>query len=274
MFDINNLIIDHALRGTMFDKTTGDVIFSITQPKDPSLECSGETVFVTDAIGSKIAGFDRSKDATLSGSNAIIDLGLLAAQLGSDKAVADSSNKIVVPKLEEVAATDGSESKKVLKLAKTPVGTSGAEIKFIYKINKDKSMGTKFEVGTEDTNFKIDAATKTITLPTSGYTYADGDAFYVWYSYEADGTAGNGAVEIVDSATAFAKAGRFDLEVIFCDICDTNNKYYGHVIFENAKMGNAVTININNEADHGFTINCQQDYCATDKRLFRIVIPE
>lgn len=267
-FDVNSFVIDRALRGTLFDKSTGEVIFSINQIKDPSLECSGETVYTTDAVGARIAAFDRSKDATLSGSNALIDFGMLAAQLGSDKVAANSSDTISVPVCEVLTAADGE-----LALAHVPTGTSGSEIKYIYAVNTDKSIGTKYEsAATADaTHFKVTAADKTIDLPTG---VADGTQFYVWYEYAADGTAGNGAVEIVDSATAFAKGGRFDLEVILCDICDTNTKYYAHIIFDNAKMDNSVTINFNNEAEHGFTINCAQDYCSIDKKLFRIVIPE
>lgn len=267
-FDVNSFVIDRTLRGTLFDKSTGEVIFSINQIKDPSLECSGETVYTTDAVGSRIASFDRSKDATLSGSNALIDFGMLAAQLGSDKKQASTSSKIICPIFEEVEVASNK-----IALSKVPVGTEGAEVKFIYSKNKDGSLGTKYTAGSSAsaTEFVIDADEKEITPPTGA---ANGDAFYIWYDYEADGNANNGAVEIVDSATAFAKGGRFDLEVIVCDICDVNTKYYAHIIFDNAKMDNNVSINFNNEAEHGFTINCAQDYCSADKKLFRVVIPE
>ena len=39
MFNVENLIINRILRGTLFDKATGEVIFSIDQISDPSLEC-------------------------------------------------------------------------------------------------------------------------------------------------------------------------------------------------------------------------------------------
>lgn len=275
MFDVNSVVIDRAIRGTLFDKSTGEVIFTINNIKDPSLECSGETVFSTDAVGCKIASFDRSKDATLSGSNALIDFGLFAAQLGSDKTTATNTAKILVPKFEEVKVTKNDDNKNVLALNKKPAGTAGAEVKFIYTVKQDRSLGNKYACGTDTaTQFSVDADGKEILLPTGYDAETDGDTFYVWYDYEADGATGNGAVEIINSAIAFAKGGRFDLEVIFCDICNPNLKYYGHVVFDNAKMDNSVSVNFNNEAEHGFSIQCNQDYCSAEKKLFRIVIPE
>ena len=70
-FDLNNFVIDRVRRGTMFSPETGEVLWSITQIKDASLSMTSESADVTDAIGSVIMKFDRSKSAEFSASNAL-----------------------------------------------------------------------------------------------------------------------------------------------------------------------------------------------------------
>ena len=271
---IEDLLIDRPLRGTLFDKANGEVIFTVDQLREASLECSGETVYSTDAVGSKIAAFNRSKDATLSGTNAVFNFGMLAAQLGSDKVFATAEAKIEVPKMEILKPTGESGNYK-LSLSKVPVGTTGSEIQHIYALRNGHSIAKKYSVGAavSATQYTVDAASKTITLPTDGEITAD-TQFAVWYNYAADGSTGNEAVEISDKVDVFAKGGIFDLEVLFVDPCNTNEKIYGHVIFSNAKMQDGVTITFSNEAEQNFTIECMQDYCNPNRELFRMVIPD
>ena len=99
-FDINNLVIDHILRGVMTSTADGSFMWSINQITEPSLSVTTETSEAVDALGSKIATFDRAKNAEFSANNSIFDLGLFAAQNGRDKEVASSTSKIISPAFE------------------------------------------------------------------------------------------------------------------------------------------------------------------------------
>lgn len=252
--NIDSLVINRAIRGTLFDKTNGDVIFTIDQIQDPSLECTGEQADVVDALGKKITSFDRSKEATLTGSNALINLGLAAAQFGSDKVIASADNKITVPRCEELVASEGKVT-----LRDIPSG----DVTFIYSLNDDGSIKAKYEMAGTAAAGKFSIAGKVITLPTDART----GRFLVYYDYESDS-----AISFANSADAFAKGGRFVLEVLLADICDPNIEYYAYVVFGNAKMTNEVTIDFSNEAEHNFEIQAMQDYCTTDKKLFEIIV--
>jgi len=105
-FDLNNFVIDRVRRGTMFSDASGEALWSITQITDASLSMTGETVDATDAIGAVITQFDRAKSAEFSGSNALWDLGLSAAQFGSQKVVASSSKTIRTPMYEQLLVSD------------------------------------------------------------------------------------------------------------------------------------------------------------------------
>jgi len=99
-FAYDTLVIDRCDRGTLFDKTTGEVIFTARDIMNPALEVGGSQVFVTNSIGSRIATFDREKTAKFSAENSQINLGILAAQMGELKTLATEAATILAPKME------------------------------------------------------------------------------------------------------------------------------------------------------------------------------
>lgn len=268
-FNVNDMIIDRPIRATLFDKTSGEVIFTIDQVTDPSLEATSESAEVRDAAGSLVTEFERSKTVIFSGSNSFVNLGLLAAQTGSSKEIASATNPINVPKFEmiELGATAGTPNATVT-LSEEPVGT----LKYIYRLANDKSIAEKFEVGIDPlTNFSISG--KVVTLPTTPAFVAT-DRFSIWYEYETDGTTGLGSVRISSFAEVFARVGKFDLEILLADICNPNVKYYAHLVGDNAKIDGNFSITFNNEATHPFSVKIMQNYCDANKKLFDIIIPE
>lgn len=257
MFNVENLIINRPLRATLFDKATNDVLFCADQLTDANLECSGEQVFVNDAQGVKVAGFDRSKDATFSATSAFINFGLMAAQLGSDKEVASESSKIVIPAFELIEVKNATS----VSLQYEPA----ENIKYIYSTHPDKTKNETFKLGTVASATEFAISGKTITLPTDKFKV--GDMVAVWYSRET-----SEAVAIKNTAKDFAKGGRFVLEVLCTDFCDTTTVYYAYIIFENAKLDNSLSLNFTNEATHQFSINAMQNYCSVNNELFTIIV--
>lgn len=261
VFNIDNLIINRALSASMLDRTTGEAMYSLNQIKDPSLEVTGETVYSTDAVGIKVAAFDRSKEAKLTGSNAFVNLGLAAAQFGSDKAVASATNKIISP-VREVLTTNATS--KTITLSATPAtGTTMA----VAIMTVDGGVAKTLTLGDAAGAGKYTIAEKVITLHEDDLNETGDTSVLVLYKKES-----SEAVQIDNRADCFAKGGEFWLEVLFCDPCDTTTEYHGFLVFPNAKMSNETTIDFNNEATHGFTIEAMQDYCSTEKKLFYMVV--
>ena len=164
--NINNFVIDRALSATMFDKSTKEAIWRLTQIEDFSISNSAEDKTATDAQGATVAKFITAKSATMSGSNSFLDLSLGAAQMGTTKVVADGTHKATVPGV-DTYTVKGTENEKMT-LSHVPVGTDGAEIGFIYAVNPDSSLGTKYKLNSaaSATEFALNAASKEITIPT------------------------------------------------------------------------------------------------------------
>ena len=217
--DTNNFIIDRVRRGTMFSTTDGSALWSINQITNPSLSMTSESVDAVDAIGVKVMTFERAKEATFSAESAIFDLGLLAAQTGSEKVVATSAAKITVPISEDFTVSGAS-----ITLSQTPK----EDLTHIYVLTGSGNLGVAYTSATsaDATHFKQSG--KVITLPT-GVTSG---RVTVMYDYESDN-----AVKVVNSAEKFPKAGKFRLEVLGADVCDPTGVVTAYLRSEERRVG-------------------------------------
>lgn len=260
MLDRSNFIVDRYVRGTGYDLGTGERMYSMTQMKDMNLSINiDNSVDVVDAEGSKIETIEKGISATLTGNNAFLNFDLLANQIGATFKEASSIDKITMPKWEEVTLTDGQPT---VVLKEIPVGTPGAEIPFIYIIPKGEGNSVAYKLGTEDNEFALNAGTKTITLPTD-YTAAAGDKLFVDYEYEVEK-----GFAITKLATDRTKEHKFVALVLGHDICDKNTQYAAWQVFPRAKFSQEINQDFSTDADHSFTLNMTQDYCADENILF------
>lgn len=258
-FDINNFVIDRALRGIMTSQATGEIMYSINQIEEPSLNITADEKTAVDAMGTTIASFNTAKNAEFSGSNSLFDMNLLATQMGTVKKVANTTSKIVRPVFETIEVTGATVTIKY-----EPVGQT---IDAIYVLKGDSTMGQKYlcDAASGAKKFSYDNASKAITLPTE---VTSGEIF-VMYETETDA-----AVEVAASANEFPTAGKFILEVLGCDVCDQTTLRYAYIIFPNAKLDSNVDISFATDGKHPFKLKANQAYCDRKKTLFKIVIPE
>ena len=251
---IKNFIVDRVVRGNMYDNGTGELLWSLNQIQSPSLTMDAETVDAVDALGTTIMSFDRSKTCTLSGENAIFDICLLGDQVGS-KAKSEERNIPVFESL-DVTADGGS-----VKLSHTPVD----EVAYIYVLNEDGSLGEQYKVAEAATSTEFAISDTTITLPTG---VKAGSRIFVSYEYKGTATA------VVNSANNFPKAGKFVMEVLGRDICDSTTEIYAMLVLPSAKLSASTDVSFETEMTQGFELVAQQNYCSKDKELFTLIIPE
>lgn len=255
--NVNNLVINRMNTAILEDKTSGEMLLHCLEVSEGSLECSGEQIYATGAVGQRIASFDRSKEAQITMSSSFFDLNLIAAQAGTTKVVATEEAKIIAPKLETLTVAEGK-----LTLSATPVADT---VTHIYLLNNDGSTKSVFTVGAVASETEFSITGSNITIPTDGVS--DGDRIFV--KYETEVTEG---VSITNNATNSAKAGKLTVEVFFVDPCDQNIEYKGYVIFPNAKLTLESTIEFDAEAKQAFTFEAMQDYCDAEKKLYQIIV--
>ena len=274
-FDLNNFVIDRVVRGIAVSQgdnaklgiSAGDVLFSINQITNPSLSCSSESTDAVDALNVPIATFYRAKNAEFSAENALFDMNLLATQAGTTKKVATSSAKIETPCFQTIDITSSTS----YTLSHTPkTGTTPK----VYVLNGDGTLGEKVEIDATASGKKIAIAGTTVTIVAGEAGYKEGEQLFFMYDYEADGGSGNGAVEVVNSATNFPVGCKFIMEILGCDVCDQTNLIYAYLVFPNAKLSPDFDWSIATDSTHPFSMKAMQEYCSKDKALFKVVIPE
>lgn len=217
-FDLSNFVIDRVVRGIATDMRTGDILFSINQITNPSLTASSDSTDAVDAMNVPIATFYRAKTAEFSAENALFDMNLLATQSGTTKKVAASNAKITTPCFQTI---DIEENKTSYSLSHTPkTGTTPK----VYVLKGDGTLGEKVVIDTVAADRKISLAGTTLTIVIGEAGYKAGEQLFVMYEYEADGTEGNGAVEVANSANNFPVGCKFVMEILGADVCDQTNK--------------------------------------------------
>lgn len=247
----------------MMSTADDSLMWSINQVTDPSLSVTSETAEAVDALGSTIATFNRGKAAEFSANNSIFDLGLLAAQNGTDvKEAVSEATAVLTPKFDTITVLSGETQ---YDLAEEP---SPKELKKLYLLNGDGTLGTAYtsSVSATASTFVYDDTNNKITIPTGLQAGAQLMAIYDYAS--------ESATYMQADAINFPKAGRFILEVLGIDVCDPTTQIHAYIEFPNAKLDANVDISFTTDGNHPFTIQAQQAYCDAEKILYRIIIPD
>jgi hypothetical protein len=245
--NMNNFVIDRILRAVGKSKD-GDVLFAINQVTNPSLSVTSETSEAVDALGSRIAVFNRAKSCEFSAENALFDMALMAQQAGSKEGVVRG----------EVKAVPAFDPMDEGKLAHTPINADAIKI---YELNGDGSFGAEIKKsidGGADGGYVLEGIN--VTLP-------EGKNGIAVYEYDAEK-----AVSVVNSATEFPKACQLVLEVLGCDVCNQEELIYAYLIFPNFKISPDFDWSLATDGTHPFSGMAMQNYCDEKKELYKLVI--
>ncbi len=261
MFNPNELVLERIRAVEEYDPATSELTGRYTQIEEPSLKTAAEGTAVTDAMGAEIATFYKAQTGTFSFSNSLFSLDLAASQFGTDKEIADTDNKVTIPVSEIInIAADGTATLKYV-----PVGTTGAEVKYVKVINENNTFGKTYEVSATagDDKFTLDAANRKITLPEN----VTGRAF-VRYERESDS-----AVKVTKNTNGVPAVKSLLIHALFHDPCNTNSVYAGVINVPRAQINpEAVEISLTPDGKHSAEYKLQKPYCDENARLFDIII--
>lgn len=253
--NLNNIIVDRVLRGVFSDKND-NIIFALNQVQNLSLNSTSESQEVVDAFGVSIMELMRSKAIEASAENAIYDMGLLAAQYGTEKKAATTDKKLIVPAMESFEVEGTTQTLKHMPISMP---------KAIYKLNGDSTLGAKYKAPSEEYEGDFTYADGVITLPTD---VKAGDEMFVMYEYESEN-----AVEVVNSANEFAKMGKMTFECLVYDVCDPETKIFAYLVLPRFQLSNDFDWSIGGDSQtHAFSGKAHVDYCSRDKKMVRVVI--
>lgn len=259
-FNPNEVVFEKIRYIEEFDPTTMKLLSRLTNVKDPSLNFTSDGTQVTDAQGAEIVTFYNAAQGQLSYTNAIHSFDLLAEQFSSEKNIASSTNKITTP-VSEVLEIVGNK----VTLKYVPVGTSGAEIKYVQLINDENEFGETLEVSASIAagKFTIDAASKTLT-------FNSGTAGRVIVDYETEMTE---AISLAKTTDSMPPVRTLHVHCYFRNKCDTNIKYIGVLRFPRAQVDvSSVDVSLTPDGGHGVTYKLQKPYCDETGKLCEVFV--
>ena len=253
--NLNNIVVDRVLRG-IFSDSKDNIIFSLNQVQNLSLNQTSESQEVTDALGVSIMELMRAKALEASAENAIYDFSLLASQYGTTKVTATADEKLTVPAMETFEATGATYA-----LKHTPVKAPVA----IYALNGDSTLGEKYVAATAASAAEFAYTDGVITLPTG---LGANTEMFVMYEYETEN-----AIQIINSANQFAKMGKMTFECLVYDVCDPETKMFAYLILPRFQLSNDFDWSIGGDSQtHAFSGKAMVDYCSKDKQMVRVVV--
>lgn len=230
----------------------GDILYTIKDISNFSINNSAETVDAVDGLGNVIDTYLRSKTAEMSGENAIFDLPLAAAMAGTK--VSTGAVDIQFHDIIKVAA--GATE---ITLSKTP--KAGGEPVMVYTVNSDGTLGEKIEVGADGAATYADGK---ITLGTALSADEEVNVF-VPYTYAEDN-----ATKFENFADAATIPSRVVVEGLGRDVCDHHQVYF-YITAPYAELSYDGEFGFATDSTYNFTLNCKKPYCSDDG-LYAVIV--
>lgn len=265
---VDNLIFDHVLSGTFYDKTTGEAKLRLNQVQNPSLSNTGETVDIMSNTGVMIAQLDRNKGATFSGENALKNMQLFATQAASEIEYAAESKPVLVPAFDIVETVAGT-TEYALDHAPKDDAFDG-----VYILTPGGNLGKKLDMedAAGDGVFAYSNGKVTVKFSTEGVpgTCSAGESLIFMYDYEEKAK----AAQFVNRADEFSKPMRAVFEILAHEACSVQDKIYVLLEFPSVKLSSSFDMDMNPDAAQPFELQCMVDYCGRDKSLYRLIVVE
>lgn len=250
-FRLGDFSIDEILLGV--GEQDGQVLFTLDQLNNASIEVSAESTDFTDKKGNVWKKIYTSKTATMSAQNSMLHPNILGLASGTNPEYATATNAIQMPKIVQAQA--------------------GAEIDIADAIKGSIKVIGLFNDGANDVAKTAEEITAMIsgtkmTLPAAG---DDLPQTYV-VIYERSKTEG---IKIQNNADSFPSSYKLTLYFSYYSICDKTMKG-GYIVAPNFQPDPNQTITLDRETqevDFNGTLNV--DYCsgAGERVLYIIYIP-
>lgn len=200
--------------------------------------------------------FWRSKAASFTATNALMNLSVMEATSGSTKQVASSTTKIQMPKIMIVNKTTD------------PITLTGL-VEGTVRVNaleNNGTMGKAYQQSTAPsaTEFGI-ASTNQLSLPTD----TEATRFVVKFEREVES-----GVLIDNRADKYPSTVKLTLKCLGVEPCTPDVLRAIYVIFPSFQVSSESSITLSSESGIDFSGDAQVDYCSADKQLYYICMAD
>ena len=264
--DLNGILIDRIQTVIAESMSTGDLLYALTQVSEASIEVSAESRDATDKDGNLIRRFWNAKTCTLTLTNTMLDLNMVASQSGTDKITAvqgTSATHFVMPR---IIFADNTENNGVVTLN----GESDEYIADSIQVNAMTDAGTigaKIEANASaatENKYYLNASNGTIALPTS--------TTQTKYIVKFNRTVTADATKVINYADKFPKQVTLTLKVLAVDPCESDVLRAMYVVFPAFNPSPESTYALSTDSTFDYTGEASYKYCDGTKVLYYIAM--
>lgn len=240
-FNIDGMIIDRIQMGIAED-FSGNVLYTLTQLADATIEVTAESKEAKDANGTLIKTFYTGKSGTFTANNAMLDFNIMAESTGSPKEVASSSKKIKMPGV------------KTVKVGTETVTLKGVDIESVRVIGiaGNGTMMATYSKDTASAEDKFSITGETLTLPKD----KNPAEFVVKYDREVAS-----GVKVANRADEFPRTIKLTLKALAVDPCSPDVVRSCLIVLPSFQVSPETSISLQTDAQLEYKGNLQVDYC-------------
>lgn len=264
MFKLDDIIIDRIQMG-IAEKKNGELLYTLTQLSEATIETTAESKEARDANGSLIKKFYQAKSGTFTATNAMLNLNIIGEASGSGK-------KVGVTEMPKIDVING-ENKTVEFVLKGAIVSEGTVPSLqVHKLAYNGTMGEKLTVGDAAVGLEykvtVEENIAVITLPAI-VEDEDGNGYNFVVKY--DRIAQN-AAKVVNKADEFPGTVKLTLKCLMIDPCAADTLKSCYVIIPSFQVSPELSISLTTEGTLDYTGDLQVDFCSKDKKLYEIVV--
>lgn len=256
-FTINGVAFDRIHKGVALSPTTGEVLYTLTQLTEATIEVTSESREMRDKDGSLIKTIYTGKSGTFTVTNAFLDVDIIAQESGSDKEVATDAKPITMPYVHEFKRGETSA---------TIAGLDADTVKVVGQA-ANGSMTKIYKKGTIASDDEFVASGEVIQFPTD----TEPSKFVVI----AERTVKVGS-KVVNLADKFPKTVELILLCFTIDPCSPDVKRATYLRIPSFQTSPDHTITLAADSTIEFSGVMQTAYCEDngDKIIYEMYYPE
>lgn len=247
-----------AKRIVKLDKQTGEIVWELVNPTNVKWSGTSETIDIRDGMGTLIESYEKDASAVLECTSAIVDIGVLADQNGTEVKVVKGGTGVKLVETHKVA-------NQKIKTNYKAAGTVGNEIGFIYVIENGERVKSYAQSSSTSTDaFAYTPGSKEIDLPT-GNVIPDGAMVQVVYSPTF-----TEYTEVERKTDNFTDTGYIFVDGFFRDACSKKDEPM-QLTFPNGKISANFDYSFGEQAAvTNIKIDAMTDACGEGTALWKL----
>jgi len=251
-FKLDDIIIDR-IQMAVAEDFNGNLLYTLTQLADATINITAESKDAVDAQGTLIKRFYQGKQGEFTANNAMLNLNIVGAASGEGKKVATADSKIPMPRIITVKAGEK------VALKEYEEGTV-----VVNALSNNGAMGAALDAEVVAAAIVEGEFTAPVENDEAGNPIPQ---YVVKYERKcADGVA------IINKADKFPGTVRLTLKALCVDPCSADTLRACYIVLPSFQVSPEVEISLTTDAQLSYTGALQVDYCSSEKALYEIYI--